>query len=139
MLRRHPDLRFVGLHLASQEWDTSEVASFLDEFPKAMIDTAERICHLQYQAVTDWQKVYDFFISYQDQIIYGSDFIDDNTLDNKELIAGIHERHQMDWDFLTEKQPMTVPGLKASVKGLGLPPVVVEKICNTNAGKAYRI
>jgi len=34
---------------------------------------------------------------------------------------------------------MTIPGLKGPVKGLGLPAMVVEKICNTNAEKAYRI
>lgn len=139
LLRRHPNLRFVGLHLASQEWDTSEVGGFLDKFPNAMVDTAERIGHLQYQAITDWQKVYDFFIDYQDRIIYGSDFIVDNSMGDGELIAAMNERHQREWNFFSETKPITIPGLKGPVKGLGLPETVVEKICNTNAEKAYRI
>ncbi len=34
---------------------------------------AERISHFQYQAVTNWQKVHDFFIKYQDRLIYATD------------------------------------------------------------------
>lgn len=33
LLKRHPNLRFVGLHLASQEWDTNEVGAFWINFP----------------------------------------------------------------------------------------------------------
>ncbi len=139
MLRRHPKLRFVGLHLASQEWDTSEVANFLDEFPNARVDTAERISHLQYQAIADWQKVYDFFIDYQDRIIYGSDLIVNHSLGDEEMINRMNERHQLEWNFFTEKRPMTIPGISGPLKGLGLPPSVVEKVCNLNAEKAYGI
>ncbi|MEX2396046.1 MAG: amidohydrolase family protein, partial [Balneolales bacterium] len=67
MLEKHPDLRFVGAHLASLEWDVDEVAKRLDKFPNLAVDLAERICHLQYQAVTDHQKVLDFMVNYQDR------------------------------------------------------------------------
>jgi hypothetical protein len=58
---------------------------------------------------------------------------------DEELIAVMNERHYMEWQFFTQDKPLTIPGLKSPVKGLGLPPRVVEKICNTNAENAYRI
>ena len=57
MLEKHPKLRFVAAHLASLEWNVDELAKRLDKYPNIALDMAERICHLQFQAVRDWQKV----------------------------------------------------------------------------------
>jgi len=139
VLSKHPDLKFVGLHLSSQEWETNEVSLFLDRFPNAMVDLAERICHVQHQAVTNWQKIYDFFIKYQDRIIYGSDIIDDNTLSDEELINYMDARYKMHWDFFTKNKLMSAPKVTDSFKGLGLPAQVVQKIYTNNALKTYKI
>ncbi|MEQ8220645.1 MAG: amidohydrolase family protein [Arenibacter sp.] len=137
LLKRHPNLRFVGLHLASQEWDTNEVAAFLDQFPNAMVDLAERICHLQYQTIDHWKKIYDFFITYQDRIIYGSDIIVDNSLPDDVLIRHMNERYQNHIKYFTENEWMTVRKVNGRFKGLGLPVSVVDKIYSANALKTY--
>jgi predicted TIM-barrel fold metal-dependent hydrolase len=137
MLRKHPNLRFVGLHLASQEWDTHQVGAFLDEFPNAMVDLAERICHLQYQAVSQWQKVRDFIIKYQDRIIYGTDIIADNRMTGEQLISLIHRKYRTHNRFFTEDDYMEVPKVRGSFRGLKLPPAVLEKIYCSNALKTY--
>jgi len=139
VLLKHPNLNFVGLHLSSQEWEINEVALFLDTFPNAKVDLAERICHIQHQAVTDWQKIYDFFIKYQDSIIYGSDIIDDNSLSDEELISYIDGRYKMHWKFFTEQQLMSAPKVTGHFRGLGLPAGVVQKIYANNALKTYKI
>ena len=36
-------------------------------------DLAARIVHLQYQSLTDRERVRNFLIKYQDRILYGSD------------------------------------------------------------------
>ncbi|MEQ9582608.1 MAG: amidohydrolase family protein [Arenibacter sp.] len=137
LLKRHPNLRFVGLHLASQEWDTNEVGAFLDQFPNAMVDLAERICHLQYQTIDHWKKIYDFFITYQDRIIYGSDIIVDNSLPDDVLIRHMNERYQNHIKYITENEWMTVRKVNGRFKGLGLPVSVVDKIYSANALKTY--
>jgi predicted TIM-barrel fold metal-dependent hydrolase len=73
MLDKHPDLIFVAAHLGSLEWDVDEIAKRLDKYPNMAVETAARVSHLQYQAVSNPKKVYDFFIKYQDKILYGSD------------------------------------------------------------------
>ena len=73
MLDAHPGLHFVGVHLASLEWDVDRVAAFLDRYPKASVDLAARMPHLQRQAVDGRDRVRAFFIKYQDRILYGTD------------------------------------------------------------------
>ncbi|GAA3510378.1 hypothetical protein GCM10022393_24610 [Aquimarina addita] len=139
VLSKHPTLNFVGLHLSSQEWETNEVALFLDTYPNAMVDLAERICHVQHQAVTNWQKVYDFFIKYQDRIIYGSDVIDDNSLTDEELLHYMDGRYKMHWEFFTKNNHMAAPKVTGQFKGLGLPDHVIKKIYHDNALNTYKL
>ncbi|ASV29189.1 amidohydrolase family protein [Maribacter cobaltidurans] len=139
LLKRHPKLRFVGLHLASLEWDVNEIAAWLDRFPLAMVDLAERIVHVQHQTVSAWQKVHDFFIEYQDRIIYGTDFIWAETHTKLELKEYLDERYQSDWNYFAGHGTMKVPEVDGSFRGLGLPSTVLDKIFNSNAKKTYGI
>jgi len=43
MLEKHPNLRVVGCHLGSLEYDTDELAKRLDRYPNFAVDTAARI------------------------------------------------------------------------------------------------
>lgn len=43
MLEKHPDLRVIGAHLGSLEWNVDELARRLDEFPNLAVDMAARI------------------------------------------------------------------------------------------------
>ena len=137
VLRRHPNLRFVGLHLASMEWSIEKVSTFLDEFPNAMVDLAERICHLQYQSIDNRQGVYDFFMRYQDRIIYGSDIIIDRSSSPGDLIPYVQGKYRMHDQFLRKEEWMTVPKVRGNFQGLGLPQEVIHKITLTNALATY--
>lgn len=136
-LEKHPKLRFVGLHLASHEWNVDKIGAFLDRFPLAAVDLAERICHLQHQAVTDWQKVHNFFLTYQDRIIYGTDVIDDGLLSDEQLIEKMEAKYKMHWRFFTTNDKMSAPKVTHSFNGLELPDEVVKKIYFDNAMKWY--
>ena len=138
-LKKHPKLRFVGLHLASHEWNVGKVGEFLDTFPLAAVDLAERICHFQHQAVTDWQKVYEFLIKYQDRIIYGTDIIDEGTLSDKELVDLMEAKYKMHWRFFTTNDKMSAPKVTGKFYGLELPDNVVKKIYFENAMKWYNL
>ena len=137
MLEKHPNLRFVGAHLGSLEWDVDELARRLDRYPNMAVDMAERISHFQYQAVTDWQKVRDFFIKYQDRLIYGTDegVYDDRPLEERNNAAYANWlRH---WKFFVSGETMKVPKVENEFKGLRLPRAVVDKIYRKNAEKWF--
>ena len=72
----HPKLQFVGAHMASLEWSVDRLAVWLDRFPNANVDIAARMTQIQYQSNQNPKKVRDFFIKYQDRLMYGTDIAD---------------------------------------------------------------
>ena len=142
MLEKHPDLAFVGAHLGSLEWSVDELAKRLDKFPNMSVDMAERISHLQYQALTDWQKVHDFVIKYQDRLLYGtdlrasaSDIVESGITEPSEIKKHAHDVWVRHWKFFTTDEMMSVPKVKGEFKGLKLPKEVIDKIYRKNAEK----
>ncbi|GAA4448270.1 hypothetical protein GCM10023189_05890 [Nibrella saemangeumensis] len=135
MLAKHPDLRFIGVHLASLEWSVDEIAKRLDRFPNMAIDMSARMAHLQYQAITDWQKVHDFLIKYQDRILYATDIAVDQTATSADTRKRAHDTWLRDWRFLTSADVMTVPSIEGSFKAMRLPRSVVDKLYSKNAQK----
>src|SRR5690606_3379978 len=134
MLAKHPGLRFVGAHLGSLEWNTDELAARLDSFPDMAVDMAARISHLQLQAMQDWQKVHDFFIRYQDRLLYGTDRIADEDEDPAAFREHAHEAWLQDWRFFCTGETMQSPSFEGTFKGLKLPREVIDKIYRLNAG-----
>ncbi|GGG79854.1 hypothetical protein GCM10007415_10200 [Parapedobacter pyrenivorans] len=137
LLAKFPQLRFVGAHLASLEWSVDELAKRLDAYPNMMVDTAERICHLQHQAVSDWQHVRDFFMAYQDRIMYGTDIVDDGSEESESFRQRINTIRKRHWQFFTTTGLMEAPKVTGAFRGMGLPRSVVDKIYRINAEKTY--
>ena len=133
MLAKHPNLRFVGAHLGSLEWSVDELAKRFDRFPNMAVDMAERISHLELQAQQDREKVRNFFIKYQDRLIYGTDFIVDGK-DPAAMSAHALEVRLSHWRFFTTDDKMNVPSsVDGEFQGLKLPREVVDKIYMKNA------
>jgi hypothetical protein len=101
------------------------------------VDMAERISHFQYQAVTDWQKVHDFFIKYQDRLLYATDETVNGTKTPEEMNRQAHENWLRHWQFFTSGSKMKVPKVEKEFKGLKLPREVVDKIYRRNAEKWF--
>lgn len=137
MLEKHPNLMFVGAHLGSLEWDTNELAKRLDKFPNMAVDMAERISHFQYQAVTDWKKVHDFFIKYQDRLIYATDESVSGTIPMDTVNRRAHENWVRHWNFFTSAEKMKVPKVEKEFAGLHLPKEAVDKIYRKNTEKWF--
>lgn len=137
MLRKHPNLRFVGAHLGSLEWSVDELAKRLDEFPNMAVDMAARICHLQYQASKDWQKVHDFMIKYQDRLIYATDIVTDTSANAQDVKNHAHTTWLNDWKFFATDSLMAVNDFDGNFKGLQLPKEVIDKIYRKNAEKWF--
>jgi predicted TIM-barrel fold metal-dependent hydrolase len=139
MLSKHPDLRFIGCHLGSLEWDVDELALRLDKFPNMAVDLAARICHLQYQSKTSRNKIRDFCIRYQDRIIYGTDLSDNGKRDSSQLCENIHNTWIEDWLYFATRDKMKSDTFNGSFDGLQLPKEVVNKIFGENAIKWYKL
>jgi len=139
MLKKHPNLHFMGAHLGSLEWSVDELAKHFDMFPNMTVDMAARTCHLEKQAEADWQKVYDFFVKYQDRIIYGTDEGDwvGTEADPVKLKEKVHSVWARDWEFLSSGDTLTSWEVNGKFKGLKLPKEVLEKIYYKNAVKWF--
>jgi Amidohydrolase len=137
MLAAHPALRFDSVHLASLEWDVEEVARFLDRFPKANVDLAARMVHLQYQAATNPDKVRRFLIRYQDRILYGTDIAVAPGQSGEAAANEARDTWRADWQFLTSSGIMHTDEFAASFHALGLPKTVIDKIYRINAEMMY--
>ena len=138
-LERHPDMRFVGAHLGSLEWDVDELAKRLDKFPNMAVDMAARIPHLQHQTMLNREKVRSFFLQYQDRLTYGSDSGISDTTNLAEQKSNLHETWLTDWKYFVTDETMTVPDVNGSFQGLKLPRGVVDKIFRENAIEWFAI
>jgi hypothetical protein len=137
MLRKHLDLRFVGAHLGSLEWSLDELAKRFDEFPNMAVDMAERVSHFELDAINDWQKTHDFFIKYQDRLIYGTDIIVDDKTDSAQMRKTAHDTRLTHWKFFTSDERLESSSVDGAFKGLKLPREVVDKIYFKNAEKWF--
>jgi predicted TIM-barrel fold metal-dependent hydrolase len=133
----HPKLRFVGAHLASLEYDVDRIAAFLDRFPNATVDMAARMSQVQYQSVRDREKVRNFFIRYQDRVMYGTDLTYGPDADPAEFRREAHTVWSSDWRYLATGESQRVDMIGADVPGLALPRAVIDKIYYTNAKRVF--
>jgi len=140
MLNKHPKLRFVACHFASLEWSVDEQAKFLDKYPNTVMDMASRICHLKYQ---ETEKVRNFFIKYQDRLLYGTDNeLTDTESDEstaEEMRRLIETTYFSDWEYFSTSENFTQIEKTKYYKGLKLPVEVLEKIYYKNARRIYKL
>jgi len=139
MLTKHPNLKFIGCHLGSLEWNVDELAKTLDRFPNMAVDLAARICHLQYQSAKNKNKVRDFLIRYQDRILYGTDISYSESKLDSSFFAGIQSTRIKDWNYFTGEIELQSRDVNGSFTGLHLPKQVVDKIFYLNAVKWYKL
>lgn len=131
MLEKHPGLEFMGAHLGSLEWSLEEVAKRLDRFPGMRVDLT-RMSNLKLHALQNRTKTRDFFITYQDRLIYGTDTAINSSDNPEEMKQRIHENWMADWQFYVSDAPITLEGF-GELRGLKLPRKVVDKIYLKNA------
>ncbi|WP_169725024.1 amidohydrolase family protein [Algoriphagus terrigena] len=139
LLKKFPDLRFVGAHLGSVEWNVDELAKRLDSFPHMAVDMAARIGHLQLQSQKDRDRVRDFMIKYQDQLIYGTDLEISGDPDPEEVKSRAVATWQRDWTYLVSDEWMEVGDVNGRFQGLKLHKEVVDKIYYHNAVKWFGV
>ena len=137
LLDRHPQMRFIALHLASLEWSVERIAAFLQRYPQASVDLAARLVHLELQASTEPQKVRQFFIDYQDRILYATDLTRSLEQEDAAFAKEAHAAWLNDWRFLSTAAPLKSSEFAAPFRGLALPRAVIDKIYSGNARQTF--
>lgn len=137
MLEKHPKINFVACHLASLEWNVDKIAEFLERFPNATVEVAARMGQVQYQSQRDRSRVREFFINYQDRILYGTDLSVRPEANVPERYESAKSRWIRDWRYFCTDQEQSVPELDDPVRGLKLPKSIVEKIYRENALRVF--
>jgi predicted TIM-barrel fold metal-dependent hydrolase len=89
--------------------------------------------------MTDYKKVRDFCIKYQDRLLYGTDLSDNDSGDKAALQKRMHETWTSDWKFFVTGGKMTSQNFRGTFNGLHLPREVVDKIFYKNAVKWYKL
>src|SRR4051794_28980059 len=135
MLEKHPDLHFIGAHLGSLEWSLDELSKRLDKYPNMAVDLA-RMSDLYLHSKNDWTKTRDFFIKYQDRLLYATDVQVEATKDPAQLKKRSHDSRIRYWKFFTTDNQMSEPAV-GEFKGLKLPSEVIDKIYRKNAEKWF--
>lgn len=138
MIAKNPKLKIVGAHLGSLEYDVAEVAKRLDEFPNFAVDTSARIADLAYQ---DSKTVREFFISYPDRLLFGTDMVRRDqasamTEDERGgQVSDAEARYVMEFAYYETEDVVDVRGIES--RGLGLPPEVLAQFYTENAKRWY--
>ncbi len=136
VLARHPNLRVVGAHLGSLEWSVDSLARRFDMYPNFAVDMSARVCHFQVQ---DHRKVRDFFIKYQDRVLYATDIIASTGpgADLDKVLELMEKTYLADYRYFATAEEMTVPEVNGPFRGLALPRDVLEKVFRENARKWF--
>lgn len=138
-LEKNSNIRFIGAHLASLEWNVDEMAKFLDKFPGAYLDMAARFGQLQHQSKQDLNRVRNFIIKYQDRLLYATDATTLAEDDSRETADSIQAKWVADWLYLTSDETITVPEIDGEFSGLKLPKTVIDKLYYANAQAAFSL
>ena len=134
MLARHADLRVIAAHLGSEAHDLDELARRFDRFPNLNADVAARTPELQRQPA---DKVRQFFIRYQDRLLYGTDAekYTQGRLPTPEeraaFVEAMEKAYRRDFDYYAGKGSRKAGGRE--IEGLGLPREVLDKFYHRNA------
>lgn len=71
VLEKHPKLMMIGAHFGSQTFELQQLARTLDKYPNFHVECAARLRILGRLNPT---AVRDFFVKYQDRILFGTDW-----------------------------------------------------------------
>ncbi len=135
---RHPNLRVIGAHFGSLEYDVAEIAWRFDRYPNFAVDISARLLDF---ALQDTAKVRQFCMDYQDRILFGTDIVTMEPLSalsaeaRESRLKRTAENYQQHFQFFESDTPMTLRGHE--VRGLGLPTSIIEKIYCKNAQRWY--
>jgi len=134
VIARHPQTKFVVLHVGNYAENLASVGAMLDRFPNTHVELGARIGELGRQPRTARK----FFEKYQDRILFGTDATPNGFETPQQLYGDL--LYQIYYRFLeTEDEyfdyaPAKVPPQgRWRIYGIGLPESILKKVYHANA------
>jgi predicted TIM-barrel fold metal-dependent hydrolase len=131
LIRQHRNTTFILPHFANMAENIAYVSRLMDENPNVYLDFSARIDELGRQPYT----ARDFFIRYQDRIIFGADMPAD--IDSSADMYRTYFRFLETFDegFYSPDYDGTFEQARWTICGIGLPKEVLKKIYHENIMK----
>lgn len=132
-IANNPELKVLCAHFGSMSHDVDMIAERLDKYPNMMVESAARFGDMAGQ---DSKKVKAFFETYQDRILFGTDYGNDESQTAmkgatvKQEKQELEARYQVLFDYLGGADSVSVRGQQSS--GLNLPDSVLNKVYYQN-------
>ena len=138
VLRAFPKAKVQGCHMLEQSDDLRALAAKMEEFPNVYLDCSVNYGGLVAASTPD--AVRDFFVKYQDRLMYGSDFTVEkhHNWGSNDMAAWVGAMYRQHWQFFqsTGKGPAG-PDDGAPLEGIGLGEGVLRKLYWENAYRFY--
>lgn len=138
VFRKHPETIFIGCHMGMNPNDLEYVGYLLDTYPNYYVEISTVLSELGRQPYT----AREFFIKYQDRIMFGTDGGSLFGVDG----WTVEKFYQAHWEFLeTDNEYIEYPMQGAinqgswRIYGLNLPDSVLEKVYYKNAAKILNL
>ncbi len=129
-LNKNPNLRMTFAHFAFLSADIKECERIFNTYPNVSFDlTPGKTMYFNFSK--DIDKWHDFFVKYQDRIIFGTDC---NNIKSDEGNIGLNK---LVWSALShDRNEFHLPNFGGmDIKGLGLSKEILNKICYDNYKK----
>jgi predicted TIM-barrel fold metal-dependent hydrolase len=139
-MARHPNTRFIVLHVGNFAENLENVSENLDRFPNMTVDTAARIGELGRQP----RASRAFFERYQDRILFGTDATPNASNYPQQLFVDqlydIYYRFLETDDEYFDYAPAKVPPQgRWRIYGINLPESILLKVYHGNAARELRL
>lgn len=135
---KHPNLRLVGAHLGSLEYDVDILAERLDRYPNFAVDISARMMDLVVQPA---HKVRAFFERFADRILFGTDVVMRQRPsqmpegDRVAAIDSLRDTYLTHFAYFENKGAVTVRD--RTTEGLNLPASILDSFYRDNAERWY--
>ena len=142
VLSRHPNLKIIFAHFFFLSAQLPRLATYLDQFPNISIDITPGI-EMYFNFSDNWEKSRQFFETYQDRIMFGTDVGAKALLDTPDQGIDFEESRErilLVRRFLEESQGFLLDNAggflfgksESELKPLSLPLSILEKIYHRN-------
>jgi len=141
VLQNNPSLKVIFAHFFFMSAQLDRLAGILDQFPNMAIDLTPGI-EMYYNFSQNLQKTYDFFMKYQDRILFGTDVGARALLvdpaqgiqfdESQKRVYVIRQFLETTSEFHLDENGFLFGDSKVPLFGLGLPKSVLEKIYYKN-------
>ena len=125
LFRSHPKTTFIAAHFGWHANDLQRLSKLLDEFPNVTVEAGAVLYDFGRQP----RAAHDFFVKYQDRILFGKDSYQPNEFP---YYWRVFETNDEYFDYYRDYHAFW------KMYGMGLPDEVLKKVYYKNAVKVFK-